>query len=154
MRTDDGEGVGYPRATRLVLLISLFIHIAAVLYALGLRLSTINLHRIYEGAGGLRSAPPPGSFVVVEVILVYGLFIVFLCGIAFNLYRGDDGQAGKIYAICAFIAALVVVARYLGRQEAGYSNSLKASALTALWFILWGVIATIFSLRANRFSAI
>jgi len=48
----------------------------------------------------------------------------------------------------------VVVARYLGRQEAGYSNSLKASALTALWFILWGVIATIFSLRANRFSAI
>jgi hypothetical protein len=151
---DDGERACYPRATRLSLLISLIIHIAAVFYALGLRLSTVNLHRIYEGAGGLRSVPVPGIFVVVEVIFVSGLFVVFLYGIAFNLYRGDDSQSGKIYAICAFIAALVVAARYLGRQEAGYSNSLKASALTATWFIMWGIIATIFSFRADRFSAI
>jgi hypothetical protein len=125
---DDGEGIRYPRATRLILLISLLIHIVAVLYALGGSLRSIDLHRIYESGMGLHSSPQPGSFLAVEVILVYGSFIGFLIWIAFNLYQGDDGQAAKVYTICALIAALVVVGRYLGREEAGYSNSLKKRA--------------------------
>jgi preprotein translocase subunit SecG len=108
---DDGEGICYPRATRLILLISLIIHIAGVVYLLGHRLKSIDLHRIYEPAMGLRSSPQPGSFLAVEVIIVYGVFIAFLIWIAFSLYRGDDGQAAKIYAICALIAVLVA-ARY------------------------------------------
>jgi hypothetical protein len=149
---DDGDGVPYPFGTRLILLIVLLLHILAVVYLLEHKLSNIDLHRIYESARGLHSSPQPGSFLVVEVLFAYGLFISFLIWIAVSLYRGDDGLAGKAYAICAFIAALVVVGRYFGGQEAGYEISPEVSTLMMLWFILWGVMAASFSFRAGRFQ--
>jgi len=89
---------------------------------------------------------------MIEVVFVYGLFIGFLIWIAVGLYRGNGSRAGKLYSFCAFIAALVAVSRYLGRQLAGYPNSLNASTLIVLWFVLWGVVAAIFAFRASRFQ--
>jgi hypothetical protein len=59
---DDGEGARYSRGFRLILLIVLLLHVLAVLYALGRRLSEIDPHRIYDPAMGLRSSPQPGIF--------------------------------------------------------------------------------------------
>jgi hypothetical protein len=148
--SDNGgaEGVRYPRGIRVLLLISLLIHIVAVIYRLGRRLSGIHPYRIYEGLYG---RPQPGFMLSMEAIFAYGLFTVFLIWIAVTMYQGDDALAGKLCSICAFISALVVGARYLGRQQAGYSSSAISNMLMAIWFILWGVISAIYSFRATRF---
>jgi hypothetical protein len=69
------------------------------------------------------------------------------------MYRGDDVLAGKACSTCGFIAALVVAARYVGRQMASYETASTTTTLMLLWFVLWGIVAAIYCIRASRFRA-
>jgi hypothetical protein len=134
----------YPFGLRRLVFLTVIVNVA-LLAAMGVhRVRRIDPRGRYKTIAG---STVPGTTVVAQRVLEYGIPILLLAAVGVWLWRDDDGFIAALYAVAVFIAIPFGWAQYAGRAIAGYSTSRSLQVMVTIWLACCGVIAARYAWR-------